>query len=105
MENEIIWKWLKHRLALYDLNFNKLASIHHVDRTCFTGLKNKPCPKFERILSNRIGLEPWDLWRDRYNADNQPNRISSRYPQHKNFIDHSENINDVNKNNHSETNG
>jgi len=83
--NNTTWKWIKNRLALYDLNFNKISAIYKVHRTCFTGLKNKPCPKFESILAKHLRIEPWVLWPDRYDAAHNPSRVSSRYQGHKYF--------------------
>lgn len=100
-----VWEWIKYRLSLKGYTFGKLALIHKVKKTNFTNVKRVHMPKYERLIADYIDSNPWDLWPDRYNADNQPNRISSRYPQHKYFIDHSENINDVNKKNQGETNG
>jgi len=85
--NNTVWKWIKHRLDLQGLSFNKLASTQNVDRTCFTGLKNKPIPKYERIIADYLGVDPWDLWPDRYDEAHNPNRISSRYQGHKTFLD------------------
>lgn len=87
-KNEPTWKWIKHRLDRLGLSFNKLASMHNVHFSCFTGLKNKPCPKFERLLSDALGIDPWDLWPDRYDEAHNPNRVSSRYQGHKSFVEH-----------------
>ena len=80
-----IWKWIKHRLSVQGLNFNKLATLYKVNRTCFTNLKNQPCPKYERITANLLEVEPWDIWPGRYDAEHNPNRVSSRYQGHKKF--------------------
>lgn len=80
-----IWKWIKHRLSVQGLNFNKLATLYNVKRTCFTNLKNQPCPKYEKILAKILEVDPWDIWPDRYDAAHNPNRVSSRYQGHKKF--------------------
>lgn len=85
MKKDKTWAWIKYRLALQGLSLNKLAFIHKVDRTCFTGVKRKPMPKFERILANSINRDPWELWPSRYDEAHNPNRISSRYQGHKTF--------------------
>jgi Ner family transcriptional regulator len=86
--NDATWAWIKHRLALQGLNFYKLASINNVHFTCFTGVKNKFCPKYERLIADYLGVEPWELWPDRYDEAHNPNRTSSRYPGHKFFLEH-----------------
>lgn len=80
-----IWKWIKYCLYVQGLNFNKLATLYNVNRTCFTNLKNQPCPKYERIIANLLEVDPWDIWPDRYDVAHNPNRVSSRYQGHKKF--------------------
>jgi len=86
--NNTTWRWIKHNLSLQGLNFNKLAVLYNVHRTCFTGLKNKPSPRFERIIADILQVEPWLLWPDRYDSAHNPNRVSSRYQGHKFFLEH-----------------
>jgi lambda repressor-like predicted transcriptional regulator len=86
--NDTIWQWIKHLLSLQGLNFNKLAAIHKVHITCFTGVRNKPIPKYERIIADYINAAPWELWPERYDASHNPNRVSSRYQGHKAFVEH-----------------
>ena len=87
-ESNNIWEWIRHRLYIQGFTFNELARIHKVDRTCFTGVKNKPIPKYERLLADYVGCDPWLLWPSRYDDAHNPNRISSRYPGHKNLLEH-----------------
>jgi len=81
------WKWIKHCLNLQGLNFNKLASLYNIDRTCFTVLKNKPFPKYERILAEILEVQPQIIWPSRYDRDGNPIRFSTRYQPHKFFIE------------------
>jgi Ner family transcriptional regulator len=81
------WSWIKLHLELKGLTFGKLARIHGIDKTCFTKVKTHPMPKNERIIADLLGLEPWELWPDRYDPDHNPNRFSSRYPAHKLIFD------------------
>jgi lambda repressor-like predicted transcriptional regulator len=80
------WLWLKHSLGLRGLTFGIIARDHGKDKACFTRAKKHPLPKAERILANYIGLDPWDIWPERYDAAHNPNRISSRYQGHKHFL-------------------
>ena len=69
MQNQLnIWKWIRHQLNIQGLNLNKLASLYGCHRQCFTNLKSKHCPKFEKILANILGLEPQQIWPDRYQS-------------------------------------
>ena len=75
MQNQVnIWKFIKHSLSIQGLNFNKLSSIYNCHRQCFTNLKSKPCPKYERILANILETDPWTLWPDRYDSEHNPSR-------------------------------
>jgi len=87
-KQEETWIWLKHRLELRGLTFGKIARAHKVAKSCFTKAKTHMLPKAERILANYVGLEPWDLWPERYDAAHNPNRISTRYRGHKHFLEH-----------------
>lgn len=85
------WMWIKHRLELQGLTFGKIGTIYGVDKSCFTKVKTVPIPKNERILADYVGVEPWDLWPDRYDAAHNPNRISPRYQGHKHFLNNTQN--------------
>jgi len=69
-----IWIWIKHRLALLDLSFIKLARIHGVKKQNIAIVKHSPYPKYERVLANSLGIDPWELWPDRYDTTHKPNR-------------------------------
>ena len=84
------WIWIKHRLELRGLTFGKLARIHGVTKPNFTNVKRIPIPKYERIIANHIDKEPWDLWPSRYDAAQNPIRISTRYQGHKHFLNNTQ---------------
>lgn len=86
-----IWLWIRHRLALQGLSFGKLARIHNIHRSTFGQTKHRNFPKYERILADLVGQEPWDLWPERYDAAHNPIRISTRYQGHKHFLDNIQN--------------
>lgn len=88
------WAWIKHFLELRGLTFRKIAAKHGVDKSCFTKVKTVPMPKNERILADIVGngVEPWDLWPDRYDELHNPCRISSRYQGHKHFLNSTQNL-------------
>jgi lambda repressor-like predicted transcriptional regulator len=84
---DISWEWLKHHLYIQGLTFSKLARIHNVDRSCFTAVKRRCIPKYEALLARYLDLDPWIIWPDRYDANNNPSRVSSRYQGHR-YLDH-----------------
>ena len=85
------WIWIKQRLSLLDSSFSKLAKLHCVTRQNFAIVKHFPYPKYETLIAEKLGLNPWDLWPERYNANHDPNRISSRYKSHKHFLNNTQN--------------
>jgi len=85
------WIWLKHLLELRGLTFGKIGRKHGIHKSCFTKVKTVPMPKNERILADYVGVDPWDIWPDRYDAAHNPNRISPRYQGHKHFLDYKQN--------------
>lgn len=95
-KSDEVWSWLKYNLGLRGLTFGIIAREHGKDKACFTRVKTHPLPKAERILADYIGLTPWDLWPSRYDADHNPNRISSRYQGHKRFLKNNRNKPKVN---------
>jgi lambda repressor-like predicted transcriptional regulator len=73
------WEWIKYRLGLQGLTFGALAKKYGVAKANFTIIKTRPGPKYERIIGDLVGAEPWDLWPDRYDKDHRPARFSIKY--------------------------
>ncbi len=82
-----IWATIKHGLELKGITLSALAGIHNVNRTNFVHVKHQPCPKYEKIIAEQLGVPPWVLWPHRYNKDHEPARISLRY-RNKEFTEH-----------------
>jgi lambda repressor-like predicted transcriptional regulator len=82
-----IWAVIKHSLELQGLTFGKLAKIHDVNKSNFIHIKHHPCPKFEKIVAEKLGVPAWGLWPHRYNEHHEPARISLRY-HNKEFTEH-----------------
>lgn len=51
-----------------------LALAHGYSRSAVSEALNRPWPAVERIIADALGLEPWDIWPSRYNADGTPKR-------------------------------
>jgi lambda repressor-like predicted transcriptional regulator len=85
------WDWIKHRLSFLDSSFSKLAKLHGVTKQNFAIVKHFPYPKYEILIAEKLGLKAWALWPERYNANHDPNRISSRYQSHKYFLNNTQN--------------
>ena len=83
-----VWEWVKYRLALKGYSFGKFALIHKVKKTNFTNVKSVHIPKYEHLIADYIGVDPWELWPDRYDAAHNPNHVSSRYQGYKSLVEH-----------------
>lgn len=74
-----VWSYIKYRFELQGLTFGIIARKLKVNKKNITRVKHEPCPKYERIIADYLGMQPQDLWPHRYTADHQPNRISLKY--------------------------
>jgi Ner family transcriptional regulator len=83
---QMVWTWIKQRLANLGSSFAELARLHGLKTQTLVQVKHRPYPKGERQIAASIGLEPWDLWPDRYDERHNPIRISTRYPGHKSYL-------------------
>jgi len=58
--------WIKYRLELLGYNFADLAREQSLSRTCVLSALYKPYPKMERLIAEKLGLQPEQLWPERY---------------------------------------
>lgn len=58
--------WIKYQLELAGYNFAALAREHGLSRTCVLSALRRPYPKMEQIIADKIGLQPEELWPERY---------------------------------------
>ena len=73
--------WILYRLRVAGYTLGSLAREIGVSRrTPHTALV-RPYPKMERAIATAVGLEPQQLWPERYTADGKPNRRHGRPPQ------------------------
>ncbi len=73
------WDLVKRSLQGRSYTLGKLAREHGVYKSNFISLKHTPCPHFEKLLADFLGLNPWELWPHRYRGDRKPAGISLRY--------------------------
>ncbi|MDQ5987988.1 MAG: hypothetical protein CSYNP_03741 [Syntrophus sp. SKADARSKE-3] len=76
---DVTWEWIKHRLGLQGITFGDLGRMYGKHKGNFLRVKANVSPKYERIIADHVGLEPWDLWPDRYDENHQPKCICVRY--------------------------
>lgn len=58
--------WIKYQLELAGYNFASLAREYSVHRTCVRKALYKPYPKMERLIADKLGIQPEQLWPERY---------------------------------------
>ena len=71
--------WIKYRLELAGYNFAKLSREHGLYRTAAKIALDKPYPRMERAIAEKIGVPPEVIWPERY----QPVKQNSKRRRHK----------------------
>jgi Ner family transcriptional regulator len=61
-------EWIKYQLAIRGHSLSTLAREHGKTRQQPQAALRKPYPKWERIIADALGLEPRQLWPERYDA-------------------------------------
>lgn len=67
-------EWIRYQLAMCGETYASLGRKTGIDRHCIYHALAKPYPKVEAMLAKEMGLEPKDLFPERYTADGLPNR-------------------------------
>ncbi len=73
------WEWIKYQLRLKGYSLRRLGKEHGVTGKAVEAVVRQNAPKWERIISGMIGLQPQEIWPERYGSDGLPIRHSSRY--------------------------
>ena len=77
-EPELRWEWVKYQLRLRGLTLADLARKLGVSGTAVKNTKWTPYPRMERVIAERLGRQPEDIWPERWNADGSPVRLRPR---------------------------
>jgi len=78
------WEWIKYQLRLKGYSLRRLGKEYGVTHGAVDAVSNQHLPKWERIVADKIGLLPQEIWPERYDKNGLPIRHSSRYPRHDN---------------------
>lgn len=70
--------WVLYQLRLRGLTLASLARALGVERHVPGAAFRSPYPKMERALATAIGLQPQQIWPERYTRDGRPNRPMGR---------------------------
>ena len=58
--------WIQYQLRLAGYNFASLAREYSLSRTCVLSALYKRYPKMERIIAEKLGMTPEEIWPERY---------------------------------------
>ena len=67
-------EWIRYQLAIRGETYAALGRRTGITKHCIYLALAKPYPKVEAMLAEEMGLEPKDLFPERYTADGLPNR-------------------------------
>lgn len=71
-------EWIKFALHCKGTTLDTLAREHGVTRQTPQAALRVPCPMWERIIADALGIPPQTLWPERYGPDGKPNRRPGR---------------------------
>ncbi len=70
--------WIKYRLNIAGYTLSSLAREIGVSRHAPKLALDRPYPRMERVIAEKIGLPAHKIWTERYNEDGLPNRTIGR---------------------------
>ena len=70
--------WVKYQLELRGHTLGTIARELGVSRSCPRDALWKPYPKMEIAIADKLGVDPQDIWPERYGPDGKPNRKKGR---------------------------
>lgn len=83
------WEWIKFQLRVRGTSLADLAKTNELNERAIRNAKHRAYPRVERVIAKALGLQPEQLWPERWNADGTPSRqrpnraeANSAYPKH-----------------------
>lgn len=73
-DQERRWEWIKYQLRSRGSSLAQLARELGVSDSPVKNTKRVPYPRMERAIAKALGLNPIDIWPERWNADGTPRR-------------------------------
>ena len=70
--------WIKYQLELAGYSLSSLARELGVSRHAPKLALDRPYPRMERAIAEKIGVGPHTIWTERYGEDGLPNRTIGR---------------------------
>jgi Ner family transcriptional regulator len=74
-------EWIKYRLRLAGYSLGRLAIENGLHRNVTVRALWGPYPKMERLIAEKLGVHPRQIWPERYGPDGRSNRPMGR-PKH-----------------------
>jgi Ner family transcriptional regulator len=71
-------EWIKYQLRVRGSSLSALARELGVSRHATRLALDKPYPRMERAIAAKLGLQPKQLWPERYDEQGRPNRTIGR---------------------------
>lgn len=68
------WEWIKYQLRIRGSSAAKLARQLAVTDRAIRAVKTTPYPRIERAIAAVLGIEPQQLWPERWNSNGTPKR-------------------------------
>ena len=83
LEETMRREWIKFQLRIRGSSLSAIArelgTTRHAPRLAL----DKPYPKMERVIAEKLGLKPMELWPERYDENGLPNRTMGRPKQYR----------------------
>lgn len=72
------WEWIKYQLRTKGSSLALVARELDVTGPAVKNAKRKPYPRVERAIAKKLGLEPIDIWPERWGLNGEPHRQRPR---------------------------
>ncbi|MBD9499979.1 helix-turn-helix domain-containing protein [Pseudomonas sp. PDM17] len=74
LDPNLRWEWIKFQLRAKGTSLAKLARELDVSGPAVKNVKRTAYPRMERAIAKALGIEPRDLWPERWGSDGNPHR-------------------------------
>lgn len=68
------WEWIKYQLRIHGCAPAELARRLNITDRAIRAVKHAAYPRIERAIAGVLGVEPAQLWPERWNSDGSPLR-------------------------------
>lgn len=72
------WEWIKFQLRTRGTSLAKLSRELGVSDTAVKNAKRTAYPRMERAIAKALGLQPMEIWPERWSTDGKPVRKRPR---------------------------